>query len=49
MFLPSTFFSFLLRLCRQVAGTVGHLGYLVVEELSMHGPLAGGCRASNVR
>ena len=44
------FISFLLGLCRQVAGMVGHLGYLVIEELGMHGPPpAAGCRANNVR
>jgi len=44
MFLTTTFlFLFLLGLYRQVAGTVGHLGYLVIEELGMHWPLAGGC------
>ena len=47
--LPSTFFSFLLGLCRQVAGPVGHLGYLVIEELVMRGPPAGGSSANNVR
>ena len=31
-----------------MAGMVVHLGYLVIEELGMHGPPAGGCRANNV-
>ena len=51
MFLPSTFFLFywVYAVCRQVAGAVGHMGYLVIEELGIHGPPACGCRASNVR
>ena len=51
MFLPSTFFFFIgwLVLALKVAGTVIHLGYLVIEELSMHGSPAGGYRTDNVR
>ena len=30
----------------KVAVTVVHLGYLVIEELGMHGPPVGGCRAT---
>ena len=38
----SYFFLFsLLGLCRQLAGMVEHLGYLVIEELGMHSPSAG--------
>ena len=47
MFCPVLFCFFisLLGLCRQVAGTVGDL---VIEELGVHGPPAGGYRANNV-
>ena len=49
MFLHSTFFflfSFFLVWALKV-GTVVHLGYLVIEELGMHGSPAGGFRAAN--
>ena len=38
-------FLSLLGLCCQVAGMVG---YLVIEDLDMHGPPADGCHANNV-
>ena len=41
------FISWLVQALK-VAGTVVHLRYLVIEELGMHGPLAGGCRINNV-
>ena len=43
------FYFFFTGFMPSSGGYGGTPGYLVIEELSMHGPLEGGCRAKNIR